>query len=263
MKKALKITLALVLTAAMIFAAGCAQKTYDIPTEDNGYAGTVPTISVTGSGKVTATPDTANITFEVNSTGATAEEAQRVIAENITIVKSAVMEKGVAEEDISTNDYYVYQDWVYDKNGRRTEEYSYYAYTSIRVKVRDIDSVSGVIDAAVQAGSNFTGGIWFTLEERSISEGEALKLAYENARKKAEIVCAAAGKKVGEAIIITDGSTAMPEVIYRQDQPMAEAAPEAEDEAGWTDASGATNSSSISPGTVTITANVTVRFVME
>lgn len=256
MNKKFRFALFVFIVLTVLVLAGCAGKSYDLAAEEGDiYAGTVPTISVTGTGKLEATPDTANVRFEVNAWGNTAEEAQAVIEEAIAKVTGAVKAKGVDTADIKTEDYYVYQEYEYDGKGNRTGEFHYYAYTSVNVKAREVDGVSAVIDAAVNAGANFTGGIYFTIDDKSAFEGEALKLAYDNARAKAEIVCEAAGHKVGEAIVITDGITEMPEVIYRDDVP--EEAPMPDGEMG--NAAG----SSISPGTLTITSKVTVRFIME
>ena len=57
MKKFMTVLLA----ASMLLAAGCTQKGYDLAAEEGDVcAGTVPTISVTGTGKLEAAPDTAN-----------------------------------------------------------------------------------------------------------------------------------------------------------------------------------------------------------
>ena len=56
--------------------------------------------------------------------------------------------------------------------------------------------MSGIIDAAVEAGANRTNSIRFDVLDREASYNEALKDAIANAKARAEVLAEAAGLKI-------------------------------------------------------------------
>lgn len=153
------------------------------------------TFDVLGEGKVTVKPDTATIQAGVSATGVNAEEAQNKMNSAINEVSNAVKKVGTEPKDIQTTNYNVNP--TYDLNQKIT---GYSANTTLTVKVRDIEKVNNVIDAATKAGANNVASLGFTTSERSVFENEARKKAVEDAKKKAENTAKIAGFRLGKLV---------------------------------------------------------------
>ena len=108
MKKLLRKTLGIVLAGVMTFGAlGVIAFAGDI----------VPnTITVSGTGVVKVKPDTADISFSVETKGKTNSEAQAENAKVTDSVKKALKNFGINEENIITSGYSVYPDYYYDSD---------------------------------------------------------------------------------------------------------------------------------------------------
>jgi uncharacterized protein YggE len=142
-------------------------------------------ITVQGTGKVTAVPDVGIITLGV-TTGpqASAEAATQVLSERFSAVFDAVQEFDIAEEDITTTNLTVTP--VYDfRDGQQTLR-GFEASESVRIKVRDIDQVGGIVTAGTSQGANQVGGISFEIDDPDALQEEAQAAAIADARENAE-----------------------------------------------------------------------------
>ncbi|MBN9309355.1 SIMPL domain-containing protein [Devosia sp.] len=190
------------------------------------------TISISGLGEVTATPDTAFINSGVTTQGATAREAldanTKAMADLLDTLKAA----GIEARDIQTSGFSVNPNYVYsdarDANGYQLPPKitGYQVFNNVSVRVRDLASLGGVLDKAVNVGANTINGISFSVADPSKLYDEARKEAFADAREKAELYAGAAGEKLGTIRNITESQG------YTQPQPYmmkaaADAAPSA------------------------------------
>lgn len=154
------------------------------------------TISVQGQGKVTAVPDIATLNFGVQ-TGRqkTADVAMRMLTENMTKVVEAVKAAGVEEKDITTQ--YLSLNPSYDWNEGRRIDQGFEASQSLVVKVRDLKSISTVLDAAIKAGANQAGSVGFTIDDPEDLRQEAREQAIADAKMKAQKLAADLGVTLG------------------------------------------------------------------
>jgi uncharacterized protein YggE len=78
--------------------------------------------------------------------------------------------------------------------------------------VRDLDTVSSVLDDATEAGGDAAriNGISFAVDEPERYESDARKAAVEDARKRAEELAALAGVRLGKVRSITESGASMP-----------------------------------------------------
>ena len=78
----------------------------------------------------------------------------------------------------------------------------------LKVKVRDLDSVGGVIDEVVEAGGDLIRfqGVSFTIEDTEELQDQARALAIEDLLKKAAQVADLAGVELGQLVFITETS---------------------------------------------------------
>jgi len=160
-------------------------------------------ISVNGMGKVYVKPELANISIGVESRAKTAGEASDQNKRDMNQVMSSLKAMGIKDEDIQTTDYSIYPDYRYKEN-EGEKMVGYIVRNMVQVKVKDIDKIGDILDAATGAGANAIHGIGFTVEDPSQYKDEARKLAVEEARSKAEKLANFAGVKLGDVLSIRE-----------------------------------------------------------
>ena len=214
-KKVLLIGLALLVAAALVgFGSVAATQALSPSAQTSDSSEPVRTISVTGTGKVELTPDTAYIYIGVHSEGPDAVEAVSSNNEKSEAVKDALVALGVAEDDIQTTNFSIYPQPRYDNQGQPTGEITYMVDNTVYVKVSDLDMVGEILDAAVKAGANSINGISFDLEDKSAAMAEAREKAVDDANVQAQQLADAAGVSLGPVITITTSSVAPVVPIY-------------------------------------------------
>lgn len=215
---------------------------------------TASTVSSVGTGKLTLEPDMATVYLSVEVEKDTAAQASTALAEQINAVTAKLRELGVKDEDLKTTDYGLYQREQYDGDGNPTGKTTSLASCTVSARLYDLDSVGKVIDQAIAAGANNANGVYYSLKDPDAYDAQVLKLAVEDAQARAQAMAEAVGKSVGEAVVITEGSVSDVQPIYRNaDEAAAEKAAPAEDGAVV----------NFSPGTLELTADVTVQFVLK
>ena len=162
------------------------------------------TVTVTGSGEVLVTADTAVVNLGVNVRKASAPEAQSGANEVIAAIRAALTAAGFPEEDVSTG--YINLFAVYDYVRDAEQIVAYNASSSLAVKVTDMSRVGEVIDLAFGAGANTLDGVSFSVSDDTAARAEALKAAVADAKAKAAVLAEAAGLGELEIEEIREGS---------------------------------------------------------
>ena len=171
-----------------------------------GAAAAETKITVSGTGETRISADTAVISLGVNARDRDVLAAQKKVNEAIAAIRKALAEKGVKEEDTSTEYINIYA--IYDYKGDQEQLAAYNASSTLAIRVTDPDDVGALIDAAFAAGANTLNGISFSASETEEAKAEAMKKAMEDARAKAEILAGAAGLKVSGIETISEGGVA-------------------------------------------------------
>lgn len=229
--------LALLLAAAMAVAiTGCKTTVVSAPANSS-----LNTVTASGSGTVSAIPDQATMNFGVSSQNADAKKALDDVSGKASKITDAVKNAGVEDKDIQTAGVNVNPQYASD--GRTITGYQ--ASLSVRVKVRDLGSLSKVIEAASSAGATDISGPTFTLAEDSAAQNDAVKKAVDDARTQAAAMAKAAGKSVGAVLSITsNGSSSGGPVPFAANDAAKASVP-------------------IQPGQLDVTSNVTVVFELK
>ena len=168
----------------------------------------------------------------------------------MTAVIDALKSSGIAENDIQTERFNIYPQYDYTENGRVLRGYS--VNNSVSAKVRELESLSGIIDAAAEAGGDIivVNSIQFMIEDTTPLQTQARGLAVKNAAAKAQTLADASGVTLGKPIAITETSrTASPPIAYAE-------------EAAFADDT-ARSKTPIEVGELTVTVNVTVVYEIE
>ena len=161
-------------------------------------------ITVSGTGETKISADTAVISMGVSARDRDVLKAQQTVNEHIAKIRQALLDCGVAEENINTDYMSIYAIYDYDEDVERVQAYS--ASMTLAVKVTDMEIVGKVIDEAFAAGANTLNGISFSASDTAAAENESLKVAVADARAKAEILAEAAGLKITGIEVISDGN---------------------------------------------------------
>jgi hypothetical protein len=176
------------------------------------------TITVSGTGMVTLTPDIAYITIGVHTQNASAKDA---VAENNTqaqAVMAAIKKFGIADKDIQTTNFSIYPQQQYDNNGKLTG-ILYVVDNSVYVTVRDLTKLGDLLDASVSSGANNVSSISFDVADKTEALSQARKAAVDQASKQANELTSATGVKLGEVQTISYSDSTPPSAI-----PLARAA---------------------------------------
>mgnify|MGYP001289275922 CR=1 FL=1 len=162
-------------------------------------------ITVTGYGVAYGSPDIARLGLGVETSNADVQIALDENNSRLEAVLAALREAGIADADIQTSYFSIFQDY-YGSSPEGRGEPTYRVTSSVNVRVRDTEQVGALITAAVDAGANLVNFVEFSILDRGALESEARELAIEDAQARAEEIAAALGLTVGEPLRVVEGS---------------------------------------------------------
>lgn len=151
-------------------------------------------ITVSGSGETQVSADTAVVSLGVSARDRDVLTAQQKVNGAIAAIRTALLAKGVPEENINTDYMNIFA--IYDYEGDVELVKAYNASSTLAVKVTDMEAVGSLIDEAFRAGANTLNGIAFSASDTTEARDASLRAAVADARAKAEILAAAAGLKI-------------------------------------------------------------------
>ena len=165
------------------------------------------TLSVTGNGTVLVESDLAIVTVGVQETSKDVLAAQSTVNEKIAAIKQALLDAGVQESEINTDSINIYANYDYSDNTEVIVGYT--ARNSLSVRTTDMDNVGSLIDAAFAAGANTLDNVQFTVQDDTQAREQALTMAVEDARRKADVLASAAGLQVASIERISEGGVSV------------------------------------------------------
>ncbi|MFA6593962.1 MAG: SIMPL domain-containing protein [Candidatus Buchananbacteria bacterium] len=205
--------LAIVLIVYVCFLTRNAWRTYD-------YIGKSPDminqITVTGTAKVSATPDIAVLYLGVINEGATVNLAQKGVTDKMNaIIDSLKKEFKIDAKDIKTENYSVNPKYDWTDGKQRIIGYS--ANQSVTVKVRDFDKTGNILAKATELGANTVSGPTFSIDDPEKAKAEAREKAIAQAKAKAKLLADQVGIKLGRIVNFYEGGLETPNAVYSRD----------------------------------------------
>ena len=191
-------------TAAMALSAPA-----QTPTENPSFPAMPETVSVTGTGKVTVTPDRFVFNVGVQTVAATVQDAVNRNNSRVASVIESLVKAGAKREDIQTSNFNIWPQQEH-REGRPGDIVAYQVTNSITVRSDKVGDAGRLLGIAVSAGVNNASGIQFEVKNPEMGRDEGLKRAMADARDKAALLAHAAGRSLGPAITITEGSAQRP-----------------------------------------------------
>ena len=162
-----------------------------------------PAVIVTnGEGLVKRAPDRAWVTIGAESRARTAAEAQRLNTDAMTAVTERIKAAGIPADAIQTTGYNLQPEFDY-VNGKQTLR-GYVARNQVQVRVDTLAKAGDVISAAVATGATNVSGVRFDLKERDAVERDALRLAVQDARQRANAAATGAGVTIDRVIRVEE-----------------------------------------------------------
>ena len=218
------------------------------------------TITVSGTGKIDRSPDTAKVSFTISDEQKDVKVAQDNVSKKIDMVTKALDALGVEEKHIKTDSYTSYPQYDYENTIRCITTpcpsnstpvlRGYQVSHVVTVSIKALDSVPAVLGALGDAGVTNISGPNFGFEDDKEIGREARDLAIEDARKEAEKLARSLGVRLVRIVSFSDNSGGYPMPMYARDAVMNESA-----KAG--------SIPSLPVGEQNITSNVTVVYEIQ
>ena len=165
---------------------------------------------VSGTGSATGVPDQLRFAVTINHTAADVTEAMDATSADTRRVVRTLIARGVERKDIRTANVSVQPRYRYSGGQELITGYS--ASEKVSVKVRDIKIAGEVISATANSAGNAVriGGISMSVADPSALQEQARTAAIADARTKAEQFAEAAGRTLGDVVVVEEFSPAEP-----------------------------------------------------
>lgn len=160
-------------------------------------------LTVVAEGRVSARPDMATLRFGVERTADAAEEAVADMSEAAADLLDLLDAEGIAAEDRQTGALVLRPRWS-RQDGRVMEIEGYVAATEVIVRLRSLEALGAVIDAAVAVGANRLDSLSFGLSDPGAARDSARQAAVAEGRRRAALYAEAAGVDLGRLVELTE-----------------------------------------------------------
>jgi uncharacterized protein YggE len=162
-----------------------------------------------GEGSVAVRPDVARLAVGVTTQDRTASDAATKNAEQAAAVIAALRALLGATADIRTVSYTLGPVYQYPPGGQ-AQLVGFSANNIVEAAVTDLALIGRVIDAAIQAGANRVESLRMGLKDEDPTRAQALRLAGQRARAKAEAIAGGAGVRLGAVVSAEEGYQVRP-----------------------------------------------------
>lgn len=155
-------------------------------------------ISVNATQTKEITPNTANITFAVETTDVDSKRASERNNQISAKVISALKQELASDKNsnIQTKNFNLIPNYKVNKNTDETVIKNYTAVNSVQVKTTEIDKVSKLIDIAIKNNVSKVGGVSLSIENQDQFAQELSSEAVKKAKELANSTAASLNQKV-------------------------------------------------------------------
>ncbi len=160
------------------------------------------TIDVVGKGTIEAKPDTAIITLGVTALADTPSAAFKEASKIMNQIADALTSQGVKEDDLKTSELNLGAEYNWTQEKGQVLK-GYRATSNVTVTTQNLDQVPAYIEAAVAAGANQMSSLSFTVKDPEALMDQAMDLAADDAKAKAERVAKRMGSGISQVLRIS------------------------------------------------------------
>lgn len=167
------------------------------------------TITVMGTGSVSAKPDYAVVTLMQTSQNNTAQTVFSQSDESASRLMKSLGDAGVAPEDIEQRTFALNPTYDYSSGGGNAPKLvGYHMMSTYQVKVRNLKALPRVLDAGTAAGANNITIEGYDVAGKEKMKEKAVKEAIDDARIEAGRLAKEMGGALGEILSISDSESA-------------------------------------------------------
>jgi uncharacterized protein YggE len=163
------------------------------------------TVSVTGTGKTTLTPDRFTFTSGVQTVAPTVEDAVNQNNARVASVVAALKKAGATDREIRTSNFAIWPQQDYSQ-GKLPRILGYQVSNDVTVTTDKIDMAGKLLQVAIAAGVNHTSGLVFQVSDPTRGRDQGMKAAFDDAKAKASVLAQAAGRALGKTIWMSEGA---------------------------------------------------------
>ncbi|HZV64738.1 MAG TPA: SIMPL domain-containing protein [Telluria sp.] len=161
-----------------------------------------PFIHASGASALYVLPDIGEIDFEVGAANPDPEAARVIVEQRVAAIRALMAEQGVPESDIETRD--VRKEMR--KGGDPAAAPSYDIKCSLHIKVRKLAAWRAIVQPLLDMPNLGGFSTTFGASEKDKIEMQLMTEAIADARRKAEAMAAALGRKLGPAAAVSSGA---------------------------------------------------------
>lgn len=173
-----------------------------------------PHISASGSGELRVAPDVADISIAVSHTDKSVAKArEKVEAVTIKVIEAA-RAHGLSDADIRSSQLTIAPDYAWEDGRRRLRGQR--VERRVQLHLKDLSRYSELLDAVAEAEVSRLHQTSLGFSDRSALEREALVLAVQAARQRAQAMAGAADARLGTVYqIVENGGGHAPQPMMR------------------------------------------------
>jgi uncharacterized protein YggE len=170
----------------------CSQAAAQMPQADN-------TVTVTGTATTQVKPDFASVEIEAFYKSTSVAGAKKKCDAAMAKAIAAIRKLGVQADGITTTGYA-----IFPIKGGETMPVTWKVSESASIKIRKLDMVADIIDAAVTNGAPVISGVQFGLDAVGPARDQVRALAMKTAADKAAALAKLGGVELGQVLSISE-----------------------------------------------------------
>ena len=181
------------------------------------------TITVSGSGSIDRSPDTAKISFSVDQESKQVKTAQEVVSAKIDAITKALIASGIEEKYIKTDSYNSYPQYDYTTGIKPSTPTirGYQVSHAVTVSVKDLDKVEGVLGILATNNASNISGPNFGFDDDKVVVREAREKAIKDAKSQATSLAKSLGVHLVRIVSFTENGGTAPVPMYMRDMAQA------------------------------------------
>lgn len=178
------------------------------------------TVSVSGTGRSTVTPDRFSFNVGVQTVGLTVDDAVAENNKRVAAVIAALKAAGAQDKDIQTANFNIWPQQDHQE-GRQPRITGYQVMNNVNVRSTKVADAGRLLGIAIGAGVNTSSGIQFENSDPARGRDAGLRSAFDDAKAKATLLAQAAGRSLGRVLMISEGVQPAPPQPYAYQRAMA------------------------------------------
>lgn len=165
-------------------------------------SGADKTIAVQWEGKSSLVPNIYSFSITASETGSTTKIVSESLAKQLDQAQKILDTYKIDKKDIQSSNIDIQPNREYTQNS--SKENGYRGTHTLTIKIRNIEDAGKIIDSLTAIDGLLVNGGSYTNDDDASTLEEARKLAFENAKAKAEILAKLSGMDLGKPISISE-----------------------------------------------------------